>query len=167
MLYLSVLQFSHSLLRTNTCLRATMRFKRESRGSVFRLGVWFLLILFLMLPLSFCGPEQVSGFGCMCQAVSLLGFPVCTMPWLEQGMIPNRCSIYIERKIWRSAQELNCHGWTLGPFLTGQPLASSSTSLSLCSHMEILQEPGCEGCPEDWTKQWVSGTILVLVNCFC
>ena len=45
------------------------------------------------------GPEQVSGFGYMCQAVSLLEVSVCTVPWLEQGMLPSTCSVSIERKV--------------------------------------------------------------------
>lgn len=50
MLYLSVPQFSQSLSTTNTSLRAMMKFKRESRCRVFRLGIWLLLTLLLMLP---------------------------------------------------------------------------------------------------------------------
>lgn len=51
-------------------------------------------------PIVLCvGPEQVSGFGYMCQAVLLLEFCVCTMPWLEQGMGPSRCSVSIGRKV--------------------------------------------------------------------
>lgn len=41
------------------------------------------------------GPEQAPDLGCMCQAVSLLEFSVCTMPWLEQGMMHSRCSVSI------------------------------------------------------------------------
>lgn len=47
-------------------------------------------------PIILCvGPEQASDFGYVCQAVSLLEFSECTMPWLEQGMVHSRCSVSI------------------------------------------------------------------------
>ena len=54
--------------------------------------------------------EHVSGFGCMCRAVSLPELFVCTMPQLEQGMTHSRCSVSTER----SCKGIDCLGWIPG-----------------------------------------------------